>query len=90
MVGRQFALDTLILWTYSFFFNYTLLMISSGSLINIVYYYSALQMNPLFPQVLTDVLIPATMQEMPERFVTYISPHVHFFNIIVKISCDKN
>lgn len=22
----------------------------------------------LFPQVLTDVLIPATMQEMPERF----------------------
>lgn len=26
-----------------------------------------------FPQVLTDVLIPATMQEMPERFV--LSPH---------------
>ena len=27
----------------------------------------------LSPQVLTDVLIPATMQEMPERFVTSAS-----------------
>lgn len=32
--------------------------------------YSVLLMRPLFSQVLTDVLIPATMQEMPERFVT--------------------
>ena len=31
---------------------------------------SVLQVNLLFPQVLTDVLIPATMQEMPERFVS--------------------